>query len=393
MRTVPLDAARRIALGAQGFAARRPAGRVDVRHFRRVMATMGLVQLDSVNVCVRTHYMPFYSRLGAYDRVGLDRWLNDSGEHVEYWAHEASVFPVSQYPKWRWRMAEVRPSRRTLALMDEHPGVVEDVLDQVRRNGPLTVRDLDAPSQRNEPWWGYGPGKIALEHLFAIGDISALRTGNFLRRYDMPERMVPEGMLDVPILPKVDAYRRLLREAVAHHGIGTALDIIDYHRLHGPTARPLLADLADRGEIDEVEVPGWRGPVYLDPMARRPRSITGATLVSPFDPLVWYRDRTERLFDFRYRIEIYVPERDRVHGYYVLPLLLDGRLVARVDLKADRPNRRLVVRGSFAEPLADPVAVARELGTELERFASWLGFDEVVIEQKGDLAPLLTRIL
>jgi uncharacterized protein YcaQ len=357
------------------------------------MGTLGLVQLDSVNVCVRAHYMPFYSRIGPYDRPKLDRWLNDSGEHVEYWAHEASVFPVEQYPNWRWRMAEARPGRQTLALMEEHPGVIVDVLEQVRHHGPLTVQDLDAPNHRNEPWWGYGPGKVALEHLFAAGDISALRTGNFVRRYDIPDRMLPDGMLDEPILPKGEAYRRLLREAVTHHGIGTVLDIVDYHRLHGPTARPVLAALADAGDIEEVAVPGWRGPVYVDPGARRPRSVHGATLISPFDPLVWYRERAERLFDFRYRIEIYVPERDRVFGYYVLPFLLDGRLVGRVDLKADRPTGRLLVRGSYAEPWTDPVVVARELGAELERFARWLGLGEIVIEPKGNLSNLLSRAL
>lgn len=391
MRTVSVDAARRIALGAQGIGRGDAAGRVDVRHFRRVMQTIGLVQLDSVNVCVRTHYMPFYSRLGPYDRDRLDHWLNESGENVEYWAHEASVFPVEQYPLWRWRMAEMQPWRRTLALMEEHPAVIGDVLGQVRDRGPLTVQELDAPNHRNEPWWGYGPGKLALEHLFAVGEISALRTGNFVRRYDLPERMLPIGMLDEPMVPKEEAYRRLLLAAVRHQGIGTALDIVDYHRLHGPTARPVLQRLADDGDIEEVEVPGWRGPVYLDPEAVRPRSISGAALVSPFDPIVWYRERTERLFGFRYRIEIYVPENDRVFGYYVLPFLLDGALVGRVDLKADRKAGALLVRGSFSEPGTDPVHVASALSTELGRFAGWLGLHDVRIEPKGDLAPRLLR--
>ena len=393
MRTVSIDAARRIALGAQGFSGTPPTGRIDVRHFRRVMDTLGLIQLDSVNVCVRTHYMPFYSRLGPYDRDRLDEWLNESGENIEYWAHEASVFPVDRYPLWRWRMAEMRPWRRTLALMEEHPGVIEDVYGQVRDHGPLTVQDLDAPNHRNEPWWGYGPGKLALEHLFARGEISALRTGNFVRRYDLPERMLPDGMLEQSLIPKEEAYRRLLHEALRSHGIGTALDIIDYHRLHAPSARPILADMADRGDIEEVSVPGWRGPVYLDPAAVRPRTITGATLVSPFDPIVWYRDRTERLFGFRYRIEIYVPERDRVFGYYVLPLLLDGSLVGRVDCKADRSEGRLLVRGAFSEAGTDPIAVSRALASELERFARWLGLDGIVIERNGDLAPRLTELL
>lgn len=388
MKTVPLDAARRIALGAQGFGHALP-GRVDVRHFRRVMRTIGLVQLDSVNVCVRTHYMPFYSRLGPYDRGRLDAWLNDSGENIEYWAHEASVFPVEDYPRWMWRMAEMRPWQRARTLMEEHPGFIDDIYGQVRDRGPLTIRDLDAPNPRNEPWWGYGPGKVALEHLFAVGRISALRTGNFVRRYDIPERMLPAGMLDGDPIPKEEAYRTLLRDAVRHHGIGTAPDIIDYHRLHAPTARPILAGLADSGAIHEVRVPGWRGPVYLDPEARRPRSIGGATLLSPFDPVVWYRDRAEQLFGFRYRIEIYVPEKDRVFGYYVLPFLLDGHLAARIDAKADRATGTLVIPGSFAEAGTDAPSVADALAAELHRFAGWLGLDDIRVEDNGDLAPLL----
>lgn len=391
MRTVSVDAARRIALGAQGFGRPQPAGRVDVRHFRRTMDGLGLVQLDSVNVCVRTHYMPFYSRLGPYDRNRLDRWLNDSGENIEYWAHEASVFPVTSYPLWRWRMADVPPWRRALALMEEHPGVIDSVYRQVRDHGPLTVQELDAPNHRNEPWWGYGPGKIALEYLFRKGDISALRARNFVRRYDLPDRLLPAGMLDRPMISKERAYRELLGRAVRHHGIGTALDIIDYYRLHAPTARPILASLAREGRIQEVTVPGWRGPVYLDPDARRPRAITGSVLLSPFDPVVWYRERAERLFGFRYRIEIYVPERQRVFGYYVLPFMVDGHLVGRVDCKADREARALVIRGAFSEAGTDRDRVGDALAAELRRFAVWLGLDSIVVEPNGDLAPALAR--
>ncbi|MGI9585286.1 MAG: winged helix-turn-helix domain-containing protein, partial [Acidimicrobiia bacterium] len=324
MRTVSVDAARRIALGAQGFSARRPTGRVDVRHFRRVMGTVGLVQLDSVNVCVRTHYMPFYSRLGGYDRAALDRWLNESGEHFEYWAHEAAVLPVDRYPLWRWKMAEMPPWRRAQAMLDAHPEIIDDVLRQVQDRGPMTVRDLDAPSQRNEPWWGYGPGKVALEVLFANGKLAALRTGNFTRLYDIPDRMIPKQELEADPIPREEAHRILLRDSARRHGIGTVNDLADYYRLHIPTVRPLLAAMAEAGEVEEVEVPGWRGPVYMDSAATRPRAIAGTTLLSPFDPVVWNRERAERLFGFRYRIEIYVPKEKREYGYYVLPLLVDG---------------------------------------------------------------------
>ncbi|HSJ71983.1 MAG TPA: crosslink repair DNA glycosylase YcaQ family protein [Acidimicrobiia bacterium] len=393
MRTVSVDGARRIALGAQGFGGSPVAGRVDVRHFRRVMRTLGLVQLDSVNVAVRTHYMPFYSRLGPYDRNALDTWLNRSGEHFEYWAHEAAVLPVDRQPLWRWKMATIKPWSRAVAFIAEHPGIVERVLEQVRDSGPLTVSDLDGPSHRNTPWWGYGPAKVVLEHLFDRGEVTALRTGKFMRLYDIPERMLPTRVLDMPTPTKDEAYRKLLREAVRHHGIGTASDIADYYRLHIPTARPMLAALADAQEIIEVQVPGWKGPVYLDPDATRPRSITATTLLSPFDPVVWCRPRVERLFGFRYRIEIYVPEKDRIHGYYVFPFLLDGDLVARVDLKADRAAGKLLVRSAFAEAEVDRRTVARALAPELERFAAWLGLNGIRVDPKGDLAPDLAMLL
>jgi uncharacterized protein len=389
MRRITVDAARRIALGAQGFAGARPEGRVDARHFRRVMRRIGLVQLDSVNVCIRTHYMPFYARLGPYDRDKLDTWLNDTGEHFEYWAHEAAVLNVDRYPLWRWKMNEMKPWRRAQALIDAHPGVLDAVLEQVAQDGPLTVSDLDAPNHRNEPWWGYGPGKVALEVLFAEGELGAVRTGNFMRRYDIPSRMIPREHLDADPVPRHEAHRALLRDAITHHGIGTAQDIADYFRLHIPTSRPILADMAAHGEIEEVDVPGWRGPVYLDPAAVRPRRIVGATLLSPFDPVVWYRERVERLFGFRYRIEIYVPEHKRVHGYYVLPFMLDGDLVARVDLKADRKVGRLMVRSAFIEDGEDPRRVAPALASVLSEFATWLGLDDVHVARKGDLAVAL----
>ncbi len=391
MRSIPIDAARRIALGAQGFNGGRPAGRIDVRHFRRVMDTIGLVQLDSVNVCVRTHYMPFYSRLGPYDRGSLDRWLNESGENFEYWAHEAAVLPVDRYPLWRWKMDEMQPWRRAGALLEAHPGLLGDVERQVHEHGPLTVRDLDAPNHRDEPWWGYGPGKVALEVLFANGSITALRTDNFTRLYDAPERTVPDLHRNAPAVRKDDAYRVLLEDAMRHIGIGTAHDIADYFRLHTPTARPILAAMAEAGAIQEVAVPGWRGPTYMDPEAIRPRRIAGATFLSPFDPIVWYRERAERLFEFRYRIEIYVPERQRVYGYYVLPFMLDGELVGRVDLKADRKRKVLLVRSVWREEGADPRRVATAMTAELETFAGWLQLDDIEVAEMGNLAAEMRR--
>ncbi len=357
------------------------------------MDKVGLIQLDSVNVCIRTHYMPFYARLGPYDRANLDRWLNTSGENFEYWAHEAAVLPVERYPLWRWKMDTMKPWRRAQALLDAHPGLTDDVLSQVRERGPLIVSELDAPNHRGEAWWGYGPGKVALEVLFANGKVTALRTNNFTRLYDVPDRVIPSDLLEDRSFDRGAAYRTLLVDAVRHHGIGSVHDIADYFRLHTPTARPILAELADVGTIEEVVVPGWRGPVYLDPQASRPRAISGAALLSPFDPIVWYRERAERLFDFRYRIEIYVPEPKRVYGYYVLPFMLDGELVGRVDLKADRVTDRLLVRSAWHESGQDPISIARALAAELRRFAGWLGLGAVDISKRGNLGNDLRRVM
>lgn len=357
------------------------------------MRQVGLVQLDSVNVCVRTHYMPFYTRLGAYDMSQLDSWLNDSGEHFEYWAHEAAVMPVDRFPLWRWKMDTMEPWRRAQALLDANPGLLDDVLDQVTRHGPLTVRDVDVPNHRNEAWWGYGPGKVALEVLFANGHITALRTKNFTRSYDLPERLIPPVALNDGRYDKDQAYRELLVHATQHHGIGTVNDIADYFRLHIPTARPILAELAAAGRIDEVSVPGWKGPVYVDPSAVVPRTVSGATLLSPFDPIIWNRERAERLFGFQYRIEIYVPEEKRVYGYYVMPFMLDGYLVGRVDLKADRKLGKLLVRSTFIEENEDAVRVAKALSTELREFAGWLGLSDIVVESRGNLAKELQRVV
>jgi hypothetical protein len=389
MRTISIEAARRIALGAQGFNDPRPKGRADVRHFRRVMNRLGVIQLDSVNVCVRSHYMPFYSRLGPYDRDALDSWLNDSGENFEYWAHVAAVLPVDRFPLWQWKMDGPIGWRAAEALIEAHPQLLEEVYEQVRDNGPLTVSDLDVPQERTSPWWGYGPGKIALEALFAQGRITALRTGNFMRSYDIPERMIPaEHRPEVPV-SKPEAYRTLLVDAVRHLGIGTMHDVTDYFRLKIPTARPIMNDLVAAGLVEEVAVRGWTGPVYMDPGASRPRTLNATTLLTPFDPIVWYRERGERLFDFHYRIEIYVPESDRVFGYYTLPFMLDGELVGRVDLKADRKSGALLVQSAWREEGTDEMQVADALSSELEQFAGWLGLSDIVVNQRGNLAARL----
>lgn len=395
MRTLTADQARRFALGAQGFTRPRPEGRVDVRHFRKVLATIGLLQLDTVNVLVRAHYLPLFSRLGPYDRDALDRWATASGELFEYWGHEASLLPTALYPYFRWRMEamEADPWRSVKRILDERPEYIDDVLDQVRSRGPLATSDLDDPGERGGPWWGYQPGKYALEWLFASGRVTAYRTPTFGRLYDVPERVLPAAVLDARVPDEVEAYRSLLLDAGRHLGVGTAADLADYHRLNVPTARPIVAELAADGGLEEVRVDGWRHAAYLHPEAVLPRRASGTALLSPFDSLIFNRDRVERMFGFRYRVEIYVPKSKREYGYYVLPFLLDGGLVARVDLKSDRKNGVLLVQASHIEPGQDPAAVAPALAGELGQLAGWLGLPNVVIRPNGDFASALAPAL
>lgn len=385
-----IDQARRAAVGAQGLRGPRPQGRVDVRHFRRVISTTAVVQLDSVNVLARAHYLPFFSRLGPYSLEALDDWLWGSGEVFEYWAHEASLVPVEYRPLlahrmdggWHWESIE--------RLGAEHPGYVEAVLDEVRRRGPLAAGEVDDLPAPAGTWWDWSRSKLALEHLFLKGMVMVATRRNFTRLYDLPERVLPPEVISSEPFSKREAQKELLKLAVQSHGLGTVGDFADYFRISNPEARPLIGELVDRGDLVEIEVEGWKGPVYASPDLRIPRRVEGEALLAPFDPLVWNRDRTARLFDFEYRIEIYVPGPKRVYGYYVLPFLCDGRLVARVDLKADRQSSTLLVRGAYGEPGIDRRSVAARLGGELETMARWLGLSHLRVELRGDLPQFLS---
>jgi len=385
LRKLTRDQARRAVLGAQGFSRSRPGGRVDARHFRRLFSEIGLLQLDSVNVLERSHYLPVFSRLGSYDKAALDRYTVDSGEVFEYWGHAASLLPAELYPYMRHKMAGFRPWHRVQALMEDHPEYIEAVYDEIVERGPITVSDLTDPGSRKGTWWGWGEGKTALEWLFGVGRITGYRGANFARFYDLPERVIAPEHLRAPAVPEQDAYRHLLRLAAEHFALGTATELADYYRLNMPKARPVIADMANRGELVEVEVPGWDGPVYADPGMSIPRRIEGISLLSPFDPIVWERDRADQLFDFHYRIEIYTPKPKRVYGYYVLPVLLDGELVGRVDLKADRQAGTLRVQGAYVEPGRDVPPVGSALGPELDTMAEWLGLEVVAKPRRGNL--------
>jgi uncharacterized protein YcaQ len=387
--TIPTARARRIALAAQGLAAPQPAGRVDVRHLRRVLDLNGVVQLDSVNVSTRAHYLPFFSRLGPYDRSRLDRWLWRGGENFEHWGHMASVMPVELHPFLRHRM-DRHPWRGVQRLADEHPGYIESVAEAVARDGPLSVSHLAEAGSRDGSWWGWNPGRLALDWLYISGRIAVHhRDRQFTLHFDLPERVLPAEILAQPTPPREQQIHELVRRGARAVGIGTAADIADQFRLKLGDAGPAIAALAAAGELTEVRVAGWSRPAYLHRDAVTPRRVAARALLSPFDPVVWFRQRAERLFDFHYRIGIYTPREKRVHGYYVLPFLLDDRLVARVDVKSDRQRRRLRVLGAFQEPGHDGPRVARELAAELATFAGWQGLDEVEVVDHGDLAPLL----
>ena len=391
MRRISIDQARRYALAASGLTEPRPTGRVDVRHFRRVLDRVQVVQLDSVNVFSRAHYMPFFSRLGAYDRATLDRWLWRSGEMFEYWGHMASVLPVENHRLFRWRMERGYIWTPAEKLLATRPRYLDAILEEVRDRGPLQTSDLEDPGVKdpNGSMWNWSDGKVALELLFVQGRVAASDRPNFVRIYDLAERVIPRVHLEAPTVPEDEAMSILLERAARALGVGTADDLADYYRIRMPQARPLLKRLVAEGSVVEIEVRGWDRPAYLHPEARLLRNVEGRALLSPFDNLIWYRDRVERMWDFFYRIEIYVPEPKRIYGYYVLPFLLDGHLVGRVDLKTDRKAGALLVRGAFAEPAVDMVRVGRELRAELEAVAAWLGLGRVDISRHGDLAEFI----
>ena len=390
--SVSADQARRIALGAQGFAEPPPKGTIDRRHGRKVLDRVGLIQIDSVNVLVRSQELPLFARLGGHRR-DLIPSMTKAGDLFEYWAHEASHVPVDLQPLLRWRMDDAREGRGTwkgvAAIRHEEPELVRSVLDQIRERGPLTTGMIEGGGERGRDMWAWSPGKRALEYLFWSGELTARRGTNFERWYDFPERALPARVVEAPTPAVADAKKELLLLGARSHGIGTARDLADYFRLNVPESRPLLDELVGEGRLLPAEVAGWKDRAYLHPGARRPNNPKGRALLSPFDSLVWERSRTERIWGFRYRIEIYVPKPKRVHGYYVLPFLLDGRLVARVDLKSDRSAGVLLVQGAFAEPGIDPVHVAGELQGELASLAAFLGLDGVEVKPHGDLAPAL----
>ena len=388
------DEARRIALAAQGFAEPRPSARLDRRHLRRVIAQIGLLQIDSVNVLVRSHYLPLFSRLGSYAPEMLDRsWLGApaSRELFEYWGHMASLMPHEMHPLFRWRMAQAANDHKDIfgRLNRSRPGFMQAALDEIRERGALSAREITGAGVSKGGWWGWSDGKHALEALFAAGLVAAAGRRGFERIYDLPERVIPARVLAMPTPATEDAQRALMRIAARALGVGTEKDLCDYFRIRIGPGRPRIRELVETGELIPVNVEGWRDAAYVARDAKSPRKLDARALLSPFDSLVWERARTERIFGFHYRIEIYTPPANRKYGYYVLPFLLGDRLVARVDLKSDRATRTLLVQGAHCEPGVRASTVAEPLMRELTTMASWLALEQIKVTRRGDLAKQL----
>ncbi len=393
MTALSARAARRIALHAQGFGDARPAGAADRRHLRRVVGRTALLQVDSVNVFERAHYLPAFSRLGPYDKGLVDRAAYRHRELFEYWGHEASLLPVATHPLLRWRMARAESLEEgwggPLRVMRDHPEFVAHVLQRLEDEGPRSAGELHEGERPAGPWWDWSLTKVALEYLFWAGRVTTTHRRGFERVYDLTERVLPAEVLALPTPSREEAQRELVRIAARAHGVATERDLRDYFRLRTEEGGAAVRSLVEEGELLRVDVEGWKGPAYLWPGARLPRRVRATALLSPFDPLVWERSRTRRLFGFDYRIEIYVPADKRVHGYYVLPFLHDEALCARVDLKSDRKAGVLRVMASWLEPGHDATTTAEALAGELRRAADWQGLTDVVVEPRGDLAPAL----
>ena len=389
-RRLSISQARRAALAAQGFQRERPPGRVDRRHLRRAFDDMGVIQIDSVNVLVRSQELPLFARLGPHDRSLIPE-ATAAGEIFEYWVHEASHVPVSQHQFLRWRMQQPHGWKGVNQIVEANPGLVKRVLDAIGDRGPITAGELSPRTSPKNDWWDWDAAKAALEFLFWKGEVAATRRSNdFARLYDLPERVLPAWAVEAETPEENDARRELIRQATRHLGVGTLKDIADYHRQRITDVRPLVEDLVRQGDLVPISVDGWSHTAYACPDLHIPRTLSARAMLSPFDPVVWFRDRDERLFDFHYRIEIYTPASKRRYGYYVLPFLLGDRLVGRFDLKADRAQGVLRIQSSWVEGSDDTPTRRREVASEaieeLQTMSCWLGLSSIEIAERGSLA-------
>ena len=400
MDSLSLAQARRIALAAQGFCDK-PHDAPTMRTLHRTVERTGVLQVDSVNVLQRAHFMPLYSRMGAYDVDLLRRASTGRRDRrlVEYWAHVQAYMPVELWPVMRHRMEHYRTRQGKWSIVQAEAGLAEGLIAEIRDRGAATARELDAGLPRaKEHWgWNWSATRRVLDWLFTTGDLAiAGRTSQFEVLYDLPERVIPASILALPTPSLEESHRELVRRAAHSHGVATVKDLADYYRMGVTDTVAAVASLVEDGELEPVGVEGWAKAAYRHRDARLPRRVGARALLSPFDPVVWERARTQALFDFHYRIEIYTPAHKRVHGYYVLPFLLGDRVVGRVDLKADRQHGagvgRLIVRAAYAEPGA-PGDTAEQLAAELGRLAGWLRLGEIMVEERGDLAPALRTLV
>lgn len=398
MASLTAAQARRIAVSAQGFAEPKPRTAVTRAHLKRLISRIQVLQLDSVSVAVRAHYAPVFSRLGAYDRTVLDRaaWSHSARSPrllVEYWAHEAALMAVDDWPLMRWRMRQYTRGRWGNVAPD--PELADNIVAAVTELGPSTAGQIEdhlaaEPKRGKGPWWNRSDTKWVAEALFAAGVLTTATRVGFARHYDLVGNVLPARVLGTEVDDDA-AVRELVRRAARALGVGTEADLRDYFRLSAAQTKPVIAALVANGELERVTVAGWGAPAYLPAGQPIPRTDRGTALLCPFDPLIFFRPRVQRLFDFHYRIEIYTPAHRRRYGYYVWPLLLDGELVARVDLKADRQGDVLHVVGAFAEQGRDRGRVAFALRAELEAMAAWLGLSRITVGKRGDLTASLRR--
>jgi uncharacterized protein len=393
--TLTIDEARRVALHAQGFQGQARTAKANWPKIAKTVDALHLLQIDSVNVLVRSHYLPLYARLGTYDMAALDKrsFDNDHRHFFECWAHEASLVPLTLHPLLRWRMARAREGDGQYKGMDtfgrENRTYLKSTLAFIQKNGPTRVRDIPGGGKSEGAWWGWSKGKLALETLFDQGLVTTATRLGFERIYDVPDRVIPQTILQLPTPTENDAIRQLVGKSGEALGIATDLDLRDYFRLPVADFKTALAETVEAGILRPVRVEGWKQQAFIHCAARLPKSAGATALLSPFDPLVWNRDRAERLFNFHYRIELYTPEAKRKFGYYVLPFLHGDKLAGRICLKADRATSTLAVNNAHHEAAIQPSVIARHLKTELALMANWLGLEQVTIAQRGNLAAAL----
>ena len=382
---------------------KRPA-RAGVSHVRATAARLGAIQVDSVNVLARAHYLPTFSRYGAYPMSALDDLVHGKRELFEYWGHAACFLPVDLYPLLRWRMEGQVDAWAGIDV--KRKNYIEAVYNEIAERGPLAAGEISIAGKSTGPWWGWSDGKQAIEFLFRQGRVAIAGRRNFERLYDLPERVLPASVVGAPAVAEREAKKELLVRAARAMGVGTAKDIAQYFHVDSwwdrqtvdgrrpPGKTELLFDeLVEAGRLELARVEGWKRPAYVVADARIPRSVDARAIVSPFDPLMWERKWTKSVFDFDYQIEIYVPAPKRVYGYYVLPFLMGDSFAARVDLKADRKTSTLLVQASHVEPERDASAVAAALADELRSVAKWLSLDTFAVARKGNLSQALRRAL